>query len=584
MAVRRAAQVLSLFAFILLSSSLWSDSQARIVRLSLVEGDVEMDRGDGTEYAILNSPVVQGTTIATPDEARAEIEFENGSTIRLTDYSQIAFEELSLRSSGGKVNLVRVDSGTVYFRFRDVKREDDIRVVCGGMSFRVLRSSHFRVDLAGGGATIAVFGGKLEMEGAAEQVEIGKGETLRLNLQDEVTYAKERGTESLPSDEWERDRDREYSEYARNRYGYDGYGASDLNRYGDWHNVNGYGYVWRPRGMPMDWDPFGHGFWTEYAACGGYTWVSPDPWGWAPYRFGQWIWVDGLGWVWFPGPMYARGSYSWHCGPSFHGYIPPIYTVPVAPPPRDLSPVRVRRPPRILVVGNPPNVPRRWAAPGRPFPGGTTNTPVAGKADDPRRKIESPPTGRTTNPRPIRSLDDGEVLVRDRVLQVKPSRSLDSGRTTKAPTEAGSRPATPVRPADQGVADPPVRSIDGPRPVQPRNPQKIDPGDRTDTGRRTTSPATTNVAPQPRPAPQPRTDPPARSAPPVRVDSPVRTAPPVHVDRPSHSSPPPSHSAPAPSHSNPAPAPHSSGGYSGGASTGHSGGGRSTPPPSGGRK
>src|SRR5512140_3169228 len=119
MAARGSVRValLVLLGFLLSASSLWADSQARIVRLSYLEGEGQSDRGEGYELAVLNMPVVQGMTIGTPENARAEIEFENGSTLRLADYSQIRFDQLSLRDSGGKVNLVRVDFGTVYFRF-----------------------------------------------------------------------------------------------------------------------------------------------------------------------------------------------------------------------------------------------------------------------------------------------------------------------------------------------------------------------------------------------------------------------------------------------------------------------------------
>jgi hypothetical protein len=40
----------------------------------------------------------------------------------------------------------------------------------------------------------------------------------------------------------------------------------------------------------------------------GYTWVSPYPWGWMPYRYGSWAFVPGFGWGWQPG-AFAGGWY-----------------------------------------------------------------------------------------------------------------------------------------------------------------------------------------------------------------------------------------------------------------------------------
>jgi len=79
----------ALFASVVLSGWLavpsFADSQARIVRLSQVEGDVQIDRntGQGYEKAFLNLPMTQGTKLRTGQDARAEIEFENGSRIVL---------------------------------------------------------------------------------------------------------------------------------------------------------------------------------------------------------------------------------------------------------------------------------------------------------------------------------------------------------------------------------------------------------------------------------------------------------------------------------------------------------------------
>src|ERR1700739_3208969 len=85
------------------------DTNIRIVRLSYVNGDVQHDRrqGQGYEQAILNMPIVQGSRLWTRgDDALAEVEFEDGSSLRLTPGSSVEFQEFLLRGSGGKATSV----------------------------------------------------------------------------------------------------------------------------------------------------------------------------------------------------------------------------------------------------------------------------------------------------------------------------------------------------------------------------------------------------------------------------------------------------------------------------------------------
>src|SRR3954469_16163848 len=99
----RQTKQLLLVAFFLFSSLAFGDSFARIVRLSYIEGDVQMDRNDDRGYgrAFLNSPVIEGSRVSTGSDGRAEIEFEDGSTVRLLADTTVDFRELRLRGNSG---------------------------------------------------------------------------------------------------------------------------------------------------------------------------------------------------------------------------------------------------------------------------------------------------------------------------------------------------------------------------------------------------------------------------------------------------------------------------------------------------
>src|SRR5437773_3789493 len=83
-------------------------SHARIIRLSLVQGDVRFARethGDPLadssatwEAAGLNLPIRQGYVLAT-DKGRAEVEFENGAMAFLKENTVLEFYDLSLHDS-----------------------------------------------------------------------------------------------------------------------------------------------------------------------------------------------------------------------------------------------------------------------------------------------------------------------------------------------------------------------------------------------------------------------------------------------------------------------------------------------------
>ncbi|MGI9101803.1 MAG: FecR domain-containing protein [Terriglobales bacterium] len=305
-----------------------ADSQVRIVRLSQTQGPVQIDRatGQGFEKAIMNMPITRGTRLQTGDNGRAEVEFEDGTALRLAPASQVEFTELSLRSSGGRASAVRVDQGTVYFNVRH-KRDDDFRVSFANQELAVDKTVHFRLALDSGEAAIAVFKGELDLRGPAEQAKVKKDETLSLPLSDSGRYELAKGISTEPDDSWDDERLNYVSEYARS--GYSGqspysYGMSDLNYYGAWGNYPGYGTLWRPYGVGYGWDPFNSGAWAWYPGFG-YTWVSTYPWGWTPYRYGSWTWVPSYGWAWAPGAWN-----TWYTVPRVVN-APPAYKPPRPP-------------------------------------------------------------------------------------------------------------------------------------------------------------------------------------------------------------------------------------------------------------
>src|SRR5882757_10905052 len=58
----------------------------RAARLSFLQGDVTVDHLDNTagDPAQINMPLAEGARLTTGDDGQAEVEFEDGSVVRLT--------------------------------------------------------------------------------------------------------------------------------------------------------------------------------------------------------------------------------------------------------------------------------------------------------------------------------------------------------------------------------------------------------------------------------------------------------------------------------------------------------------------
>ena len=97
-----------------------------------------------------------------------------------------------------------------------------------------------------------------------------------------------------------------------------------LEPYGEWVDDPAYGTVWAPSPAAVgpDFQPYvtaGHWSYDD-----DYVWVSDYPWGWAPFHYGRWVFVDGRGWLWIPGREYRGAWVTWSVddGYSYVGWAP----------------------------------------------------------------------------------------------------------------------------------------------------------------------------------------------------------------------------------------------------------------------
>ena len=281
-----------------------SNSKVRIVRLSEVKGEVQLDRltGKGFEGAMANLPVTEGARLKTGNGV-AEVEFEDNSTIRVAQNSLIEFPKLEMLPSGAKSSGVNLLQGTVYVNLLNTKG-NEFSVKFGLQTVNLPPDSHIRLQLTPTKSNLAVMHGDVAVQEPSGSTIVSKNRTATFSAgQSEPMIAK--SVAEQPLDSWDHDAVQYHKSYANaTSFGNSpySYGINDMNYYGSFINASGCGggSMWRPYFTSASWDPFGSGAWAYYPSAG-YSWVSPYPWGWTPYHSGSWNYCQGVGWGWQPG-------------------------------------------------------------------------------------------------------------------------------------------------------------------------------------------------------------------------------------------------------------------------------------------
>jgi hypothetical protein len=313
-------------------------SHARVIRLSLVQGDVRFTReahGDPLadqkaqwETAQANLPIRQGYVIAT-DNGRTEVEFENGAMAFLNENTVLEFFDLSL-DDGARTTRLVLRQGSASF-YVNPANDDYFSVTGGDFTVEANGKSSFRLNNYDDGSNVDVMMGHASVLHKKETTQLSKGQSLSMKAgENSVSIGR------LPSgddfDHWVSGRIDTVStatnaslQYTNTPYYAPGY--ADLYTYGAWSSCGGYGYGWRPFGASLGWSPFTMGQWIMDPGFG-WTFASYQPWGWAPYHYGGWLFDASCGgWFYSPPPYYGYGGYG--------GY-PVRRTPPIVHPPRPL--------------------------------------------------------------------------------------------------------------------------------------------------------------------------------------------------------------------------------------------------------
>jgi hypothetical protein len=314
----RSLLPVSLLALFAAAQPASADSgHARVVRLSVVEGDVRFVReahGDpladpkaNWEKAEANLPIRHGYVVAT-DNGRAAVEFENGAMAFLNENTVLDFYDLSLEE-GGRITRLVLRQGSASF-YINPGGGDYFSVTGGDFTAEADGKTSFRINNFDDGSNVDVLSGRINVLHKKDTTALIKGQSFSMKAGDEAADIGRLPTDD-DFDRWVSSRTDAVSsattaaaQYTSASYYAPGY--ADLYTYGSFFDCGGYGYGWRPFGVGFGWSPFSAGQWM-WDPSFGWTFMSSQPWGWAPYHYGGWLFDASCGGWFYSPPLYYYG-------------------------------------------------------------------------------------------------------------------------------------------------------------------------------------------------------------------------------------------------------------------------------------
>ena len=291
------------------------DPPTRVARLNYVQGAVSFQPAGEQDWleADINRPLTTGDNLWADKDSRGEVHI-GATSIRLSSDTGISFLNLDDRT----VQL-QLAQGTIEVHLRRLEPGNAFEIDTPNLAFTLAASGEYRIqaDPDGNSTAIIVREGAGQVTGAGESYDLTAGQQYIFNGTDQLTFDAQAAPEFDNFEDWCQAQDQRENSSASARYvsrDVDGY--YDLDGNGDWQTDPDYGAVWVPAGVAVGWAPYRYGHWV-WIGPWGWTWVGDEPWGFAPYHYGRWAQVRGGSWGWVPGPMVVRPVYA----PALVGFV-----------------------------------------------------------------------------------------------------------------------------------------------------------------------------------------------------------------------------------------------------------------------
>jgi hypothetical protein len=304
------------------------------------------------EVAILNLPLGPGDTIKTSDSRRCEVQFDNGTIVRLDLNTDLKIETILAQSlsTAKKLSNLLLAKGQIYVMYNKYNSLEIFQVITPGAAVKLDHNAVAFIKVTeGGNADVQVERGKVNLLYGPDkfhiyQTKIRQNQRFIASEDDQVRPEEYTVLSDFKS--WNESINKDFAAlheasflpkpiqklpkavfYFAQKFG---------NIYGEWVWHDLYGYVWRPNYNDYypwgGWTPYYYGNWASYQNQ--LFWIPDEPWGWVPYHLGIWMWDKNKGWLWIPGSAFAPawavwdfyfGNYLWRPWTLFDWYYGPSY-------------------------------------------------------------------------------------------------------------------------------------------------------------------------------------------------------------------------------------------------------------------
>lgn len=299
------------------------DSQQVFGYISLVEDSAFVLQEGKTEAqkAMVNFPLMPGDIVYTTGKGRCELQFDNGTIMRIDKNSKVKIETIRAESltTKWKITSLELLAGNIY-SMNNVYNREMFQIITPHAAFKLSNDSTSAISLDENGSHIYVDRGKVGVL-YGEGPRAAKKEFIRSKTGSVITAGNEFKVDS-------KRRNAEFymwNDYVNNNFKDLHTGISKVPKpiykfprsivefaekwssiYGEWLYDDILGYVWKPYQESFsDRRPF---FDAKYVWVKNQLYVVPtQAWGWAPAHMGTWHWMKSKGWVWIPGTAFSPG-------------------------------------------------------------------------------------------------------------------------------------------------------------------------------------------------------------------------------------------------------------------------------------
>ncbi len=272
-----------------------------VARVSIIQGSAVVQRGDShtQSAAVRNTPLLPGDYISTGQTSRAEVQFDGETAVRLGGNVQA-------RVTDNDPNNRRMQLADGTIEVGMVRSGQAIDIDTPSVTLRVREAGDYRISIGKDGSTwVTVRRGTVDVVTPQQTYALQQGRTLVARgsaSNPAISYTSAIAFDSFDDFNAQRDQTMVAALNASPNLNPSIAGYDNLDAYGQWQDVAGYGQAWVPD-QTSGWAPYRDGSWAWEGGYG-WTWVGAEPWGWAPYHYGRWFWANGYGWAWYP-PAYG---------------------------------------------------------------------------------------------------------------------------------------------------------------------------------------------------------------------------------------------------------------------------------------